>query len=91
MMKSDDSHKIVTTIIALARNLGMTTVAEGVEEESQAERLRALGCDTAQGYFFARPMAAHEAERFIDKGACCPSRKRRIEQRTDVHSVARTS
>jgi len=91
MMKSDDSHKIVTTIIALARNLGMTTVAEGVEEESQAERLRALGCDTAQGYFFARPMAAQEAEQFIDNGICCPSRKRRVEQRTDVHSVARTS
>lgn len=90
MLNSDDSHKIVTTIIALARNLGMTTVAEGVEEQSQAERLRALGCDTAQGYFFARPMAAQEAEKFIDKGACCPSRQHSIEQRSDVHSVVRT-
>ena len=91
MMKSDDSHKIVTTIIALARNLGMTTVAEGVEEYSQAERLRALGCDSAQGFYFARPMAAKEAEAFINKGVCGPSGESSGEQSIDAQSVERAS
>lgn len=91
MMKSDDSHKIVTTIIALARNLGMTTVAEGVEEYSQAERLRALGCDSAQGFYFARPMAAKEAEAFINKGVCGPSGESGGEQSIDAQSVERAS
>ncbi|MBW7946874.1 MAG: bifunctional diguanylate cyclase/phosphodiesterase, partial [Sphingomonadaceae bacterium] len=91
MLKSDDSHKIVTTIIALARNLGMKTVAEGVEEPGQAERLRALGCDTAQGYFFARPMTAKEAEQFVENGLCCTLPKGGVEQRVDARSVERAS
>ena len=37
--------------------LGLVVIAEGVEEERQLLALRALGCDRAQGYFIARPMA----------------------------------
>jgi diguanylate cyclase (GGDEF)-like protein len=42
-------------ILALGRKLGLTVVAEGVEDEGQLERLRQMGCELGQGYFFARP------------------------------------
>ena len=51
---------ITRAIIALATELNMKTVAEGVEDTSQVEILRSLGCEIAQGYLFGRPMpAAH--------------------------------
>jgi len=46
---------IVGTLISLAHALNLTVTAEGVETEEQAETLRALGCDTAQGYHYAEP------------------------------------
>lgn len=47
---------IATAILSLAHTLGLTTVAEGVETEQQFAVLRMLGCETAQGYLFHRPM-----------------------------------
>jgi diguanylate cyclase len=49
---------LVASIIALAHRLGMQVVAEGVEDPAETRALRALGCDTAQGYLFARPAPA---------------------------------
>ncbi|MCU1358331.1 MAG: diguanylate cyclase/phosphodiesterase, partial [Acidimicrobiales bacterium] len=49
---------LVTAMIAMGKALGLTTVAEGIETTAQSERLRALGCDQAQGYLFARPQRA---------------------------------
>lgn len=49
---------IVRAIIDLGHGLGMSVTAEGVETEEQAHELRRLGCDTLQGYLFARPQAA---------------------------------
>ncbi|NRF68446.1 EAL domain-containing protein [Aquincola sp. S2] len=49
---------IVAGIIQLAKNLGLTTVAEGVETAEQLDILRRLGCDQCQGYYFARPAPA---------------------------------
>jgi len=57
MLTDANDHTIVTTIIAMARNLGLKTTAEGVEEAGQAAALLALGCDFAQGYHFGRPEA----------------------------------
>jgi EAL domain-containing protein (putative c-di-GMP-specific phosphodiesterase class I) len=51
---------IVSGVVTMAEALGMTVVAEGVEEPSQVERLQALGCDYAQGFHFARPMSADD-------------------------------
>ncbi|MBS8263261.1 EAL domain-containing protein [Mesobacillus boroniphilus] len=59
---------IITTIIHLGNSLGMEVIAEGVEEQSQVDFLTNADCEKAQGYFFARPLRAQEAEeKFILK------------------------
>ena len=63
-----ENMEIVRTVIALAGNLGLAVVAEGVETEGQLEMLRTLGCGSAQGYYFSRPLDAPSATRFIEQG-----------------------
>lgn len=58
-----ESASIVQTIIGLARNLGMQTVAEGVETPQQRDFLRDAGCDLMQGFLFSRAVPATE---FLD-------------------------
>ena len=55
-----DAETIVRAIIALARSLGMTVTAEGVENELQLTFLIAEGCDFAQGYHLSVPLPQHE-------------------------------
>ncbi len=57
MAHNSDDAVIVRSTIDLAHNLGLTVVAEGVEDEATLDRLRALGCDRVQGYLMARPLA----------------------------------
>ena len=60
---SHESAEIIRAILMLAHNLRMVVVAEGVETAEQANQLKLLGCDYAQGYFLGKPMAAiHAAE-----------------------------
>ena len=56
---------IVSSVVNLARSLGMAVVAEGVETEQQRLELRALGCPVAQGYYFSRPLSADAATELI--------------------------
>ncbi|MFB7663784.1 putative bifunctional diguanylate cyclase/phosphodiesterase [Kitasatospora sp. NPDC056138] len=58
--RADADEQIVGAMVQLAHALGLTVTAEGIENASQAERLRLTGCDTAQGWYFAKP---GEAER----------------------------
>ncbi|MFJ7734218.1 EAL domain-containing protein [Lysinibacillus sp. NPDC097231] len=58
---------IVRSIIQLALNLGMTSVAEGIENEEQVEILRALGCTVGQGYFYYKPMMIEQLDEILDK------------------------
>ncbi len=56
MSKDDTARELVKSIISLGKNMNMHTIAEGVEDMSEANALRDMGCDAAQGYFFSRPM-----------------------------------
>ncbi len=56
-----DSLEIVRTIVALAHNLGMDLIAEGVETAQQLAQLRTLGCEYAQGYYFGKPTERESA------------------------------
>ena len=53
-------EQITRAMIDLAHTLGLSVTAEQVETASQAARLRAFGCDAAQGWHFAKPMPADE-------------------------------
>jgi len=57
---------IVKTIVALGKALHLSITAEGVETESQAQVLRCLGCDHAQGYLYGRPLSAQAAKELVD-------------------------
>ncbi len=69
-----ESFEIVRLIVSLAQALGMRTVAEGIERESQIRLLRSLGCAHGQGYFFHRPLPAEEIERLCGSPAPTPQR-----------------
>jgi EAL domain-containing protein (putative c-di-GMP-specific phosphodiesterase class I) len=56
---------IVTTIISLARSLNLRVVAEGVETEEQANLLRLLNCDEAQGYLYSKPLPPQEIAKVL--------------------------
>jgi EAL domain-containing protein (putative c-di-GMP-specific phosphodiesterase class I) len=56
---------IVRSTIELGHNLGLTVVAEGVETDHELAELRRFGCDSAQGFYFARPMPAASFERWL--------------------------
>ncbi|MDQ1534063.1 MAG: hypothetical protein QOF28_1824, partial [Actinomycetota bacterium] len=56
--ESSDALAMVHALVQLGRALGLKTLAEGIEDVRQLERLRAEGCETGQGYFFAKPMGA---------------------------------
>jgi EAL domain-containing protein (putative c-di-GMP-specific phosphodiesterase class I) len=56
-----EDDEIVRTIITLGRNLGLRVIAEGVETVEQIDKLRELGCEYAQGFYFSVPINAREA------------------------------
>jgi EAL domain-containing protein (putative c-di-GMP-specific phosphodiesterase class I) len=63
------SHTIVIAVIQLAHDLDMTVVAEGVETAAQHLEVIRLGCDSCQGFYFARPMGAANLEALMEDGA----------------------
>ena len=58
----ENADTLCAAIAAMAHNLRLTVVAEGVESELQHRRLRAMGCDQAQGYWYGRPVTGDELE-----------------------------
>ena len=56
---------IMRFVVNLAKWLNLSTVAEGVETKAQLERLRDVGCDYAQGYYFSRPLPVQEFEKLL--------------------------
>lgn len=68
-MEADaEKREIVRAIIGLCHTLNMTITAEGVETQQQAEILTDLGCEYAQGYFFAPPMSSDEITQLLASG-----------------------
>jgi diguanylate cyclase (GGDEF)-like protein len=67
MTTTQQDAVLVRTAIDLGHNLGLTVVAEGVERAEHADALRALGCDVAQGYHYARPMVAGQLSQLLDQ------------------------
>jgi len=56
---------IVSAVLAIARALGLQPVAEGLETPGELEELRRLGCKIGQGYYWSKPLPAHEASSFL--------------------------
>lgn len=65
LMEDERRREIVRAMIGMAKNLGLTTVAEGVETREVAEALREMGCDVGQGYYFSRPLRATALEAWL--------------------------
>ncbi len=63
----DNSLEIIRTIIMLARNLGMGTIAEGIEKSEQLAQLEALDCPQGQGFLLSEPLASDTATQFLKK------------------------
>ncbi|MDO8703717.1 MAG: PAS domain S-box protein [Sulfuricaulis sp.] len=67
-----DDVAIAAAIIALAKSLQLTVVAEGVETQAQLNFLRQHDCDTAQGYYYSRPVPPEDFVRFLGQGPLPP-------------------
>ncbi|WP_149193913.1 putative bifunctional diguanylate cyclase/phosphodiesterase [Luteimonas suaedae] len=65
VLRDPDDLALTTAIIAMAHSLGITVVAEGVEQEGQFDVLRERGCDLAQGYWLGHPMSVQELAQLI--------------------------
>jgi EAL domain-containing protein (putative c-di-GMP-specific phosphodiesterase class I) len=67
MLTQPDCAAIVKSVIALAKDLHIEVVAEGVESSEQLEFLQRNRCDEVQGYLFGRPMTFDRAKVFLDE------------------------
>jgi len=63
---SSEAHALTHTLIQLGKALGLQTLAEGVEQHNQVRELQREGCNLAQGFLFARPLAPAALERFLE-------------------------
>jgi|EP01093_Parvamoeba_rugata_P010975 EAL domain-containing protein (putative c-di-GMP-specific phosphodiesterase class I) len=65
VMKEREDASLVKAIINMAHSLGLSVIAEGVEEEAQTHFLQQEGCDYSQGYFYSRPMPENEFQEWL--------------------------
>lgn len=65
MSEDENALQLVKSVIMLAQNMNMTTVAEGVETKEDVLKIKELGCVEAQGFFFAKPMAEKDNISFL--------------------------
>ena len=68
LLANPDDAAIVSSTIGLSKQLGLSVIAEGIEDRATADFLLRMGCEEGQGYFFGRPVPASEFEaRFLDR------------------------
>lgn len=79
-----DAWKLVRSTVALARELDMNVVAEGVESEAVRDRLREIGCDVGQGWYFGRPMQSDTLLRWLAAAGHAP-----VEEIRELPTVTR--
>ena len=79
-----DDRFICMATMQLAQNLGLKTIAEGIESRDQLDFFRSMGCDEAQGYYFSEPLAIQEFEQWVP--SYCGNRF--IEKQDTVTAVA---
>jgi EAL domain-containing protein (putative c-di-GMP-specific phosphodiesterase class I) len=63
LLSDSDDAAIVSSTIGLSRKLGLSVIAEGIENRATADLLASMGCEEGQGYFFGKPMPAAELEK----------------------------
>jgi diguanylate cyclase (GGDEF)-like protein/PAS domain S-box-containing protein len=85
MAANSDDAVIVHALVDLARNLGLDVVAEGIETRETWDRLRALGCTLAQGYYLSPPLPADELAEWLDRRTR-PASKPRAPRRFAAHA-----
>jgi len=64
-----DDQVIVSATIRMAKELGLTVIAEGVETESQVQILKSFGCDIVQGFFYSKPLLQKDIEKLLLKSS----------------------
>ena len=74
MTSDHEDAAVVRATVALAHDLGLRVVAEGVEDEASLQALRGLGCDLAQGYHVARPAPAERTTAWLDERGAAQGR-----------------
>ena len=67
MLKSEKALKVINTVIELSHGIGVSCLAEGIENKEQLEKLIGLGCDEGQGFYFARPMGLEALTEFLSR------------------------
>jgi EAL domain-containing protein (putative c-di-GMP-specific phosphodiesterase class I) len=67
LSRRDHSATIVRTIISLAHGLALLVIGEGIEDDDELRRLRAMGCDWGQGFLFARPLERDQIEEALSQ------------------------
>ena len=65
LMNDADDREIIETIIGMAKNLGLSVIAEGIENKIQAEFLLKNGCHIAQGYYYSKPLPVSECTKLL--------------------------
>jgi len=85
-------HRVlIEAVVKVARSLGMTTVAEGVETAAQDALLAVLDCDKVQGYFHARPMATDDASAWLRARSRAPATAGRLMAAREEDAPGRTA
>jgi diguanylate cyclase (GGDEF)-like protein len=67
MLENHSDYQIITSTIAMVKNLGLTVIAEGVETKAQLLSLTENDCDIIQGYYYSKPIPEKDLYEFIDK------------------------
>jgi EAL domain-containing protein (putative c-di-GMP-specific phosphodiesterase class I) len=93
LRRAGDDHAIVSSLLTLARRVGLTAIAEGVETEAQAQLLLSMGCPFGQGYLWSRPLSSEDAVAVYRNGlpssTSRPARQRSGKQPVDAHIADR--